>query len=75
MTAMTDFERQVLSDLAELRAQMFSLLGNGHPGRIEQLEERVERHEAFLQRVGGVGAAGIGLLTLLHMAIDYLRGR
>ncbi|MFB3815892.1 MAG: hypothetical protein ACE14L_17450 [Terriglobales bacterium] len=70
---MNDFEKQVLSDLAELKTQMRALLGNGSPGRMRQLEERVERHEQFVQRSGGIGAALATLLTLVHVAIDWLR--
>ncbi len=70
---MTDFEAKVLADLSVLKNQVNSLLGVGQPGRLTQLEERVERHERSVQRVKGfVGAVG-GLLTALHLAIDYFR--
>ncbi len=72
---MTEFERQVLSDLGELKAQMKSLLGNGHAGRMQQLEERVQQHEAMVQRAGGIGAALAVAMTMVHLAIDYLRVR
>lgn len=70
---MTDFERQVLEDLTELKTKMQTLVGNGQPGRMQVLEERVERHEAFVQRAGGVGAAMAILLTLVNLAMAYLR--
>ena len=70
---MTEFEGQVLADLCVLKSQMKQLLGIGQPGRLTQLEERVERHERSVQRMKGlVGALG-GLLTMFHLAIDYLR--
>lgn len=72
---MTDFERQVLSDLTELKTQMKTLLGNGQPGRMQQLEDRVSRHERLVQRAGGVGAGLAMLLTMLQLAIAYLRLR
>ena len=72
---MTEFESQVLTDLAELKAHMRWLIGNGKSGCIQQLSERVDRHERFVQRMGGLGATLAGLLTLLHLAIDYLRIR
>jgi hypothetical protein len=68
---MTDFEKQVLEDLSELKAQMRALLGNGQPGRIAVLERRVERHETFIQRAGGIGAAFASLITLVHYWLDY----
>jgi hypothetical protein len=70
---MTEFEGQVLADLSVLRNQMNQLMGIGQPGRLTQIEERVERHEHSVQRMKGlVGAAG-GLLTVFHLAIDYFR--
>jgi hypothetical protein len=68
---MTEFEGQVLADLSVLKSQMKQL--TGQPGRLSQLEERVERHERSVQRMKGfVGAAG-GLLTAFHLVVDYLR--
>ena len=70
---MTEFEGQVLADLSVLKNQMNQLFGVGQPGRLTQIEERVERHERSVQRMKGlVGAAG-GLLTVFHVAIDYFR--
>lgn len=70
---MTDFERKVLSDLAELRTQMHTLVGDGNSGRIHRLESMVERHEAVVQRAGGLGAAIAAVVTMIHLGIDYLR--
>ena len=52
---------------------MHSLVGDGNAGRMKQLEEKVERHEAFLQRAGGLGAAIAAVVTMIHLAIDYVR--
>ena len=68
---MTDFESQVLQELSVLKTQMQQLLGIGQPGRLHQLESRVESHERSVQRLKGVGAAFGGLLTLLHIVIAY----
>jgi hypothetical protein len=70
---MTDFEKQVLADLAVLKAEMHSLVGNGQPGRLRELELRVERHEALIQRGAGIGALIAFLLTIFHMAIDLFK--
>lgn len=70
---MTEFESIVLADLAELKTNMRWLIGNGSPGRLQELETRVEHHEAMLQRGLGIGAAAGALLTLIHIGIDYLR--
>ena len=71
---MTEFEKQVLEGLTELKTEMRALVGNfGQPGRMQLLENRVERHERFVQRVGGVGAAVAGAMTLAHVAIEYWR--
>jgi len=72
---MTDFENQVLADLAALKVQMHSLLGNGQPGRLREVEQRVERHEAFVQRAGGLGALLGTVLTLIHLGVEYVKLR
>jgi hypothetical protein len=70
---MTEFEGQVLADLRVLRAQVDSLLGVGQPGRLAQIEERVERHERSVQRLKGFTGAVGAVVTLAHLAIDLLR--
>lgn len=72
---MTDFESQVLQELSVLKAQMQHLMGIGQPGRLHQLEARVESHEHAVQRLKGLGAAFGGLLTMLHLAIAYFTER
>ena len=68
---MTEFEAQVLADLRVLKSQVDNLLGIGQPGRIAQLEQRVETHERAVQRLKGIVAASSALLTMLHIAIDF----
>ena len=70
---MNDFEEKVLTDLAELKAHMRYLVGTGNEGKMQELDVRIQRNEAQLQRLGGVGAAFGVLLTLIHLAFDYLR--
>jgi hypothetical protein len=70
---MNTFEEAVLSDLAELKTQMRALVGNGQPGRIHELEARVEQHEALVQRASGIAALAGFLGAMIHVAIDYLR--
>ena len=70
---MDDFEVSVLSDLSALKSQMASLIGLGQPGRLAMLEQRMERHEIYMQRMKGLVAAFFVLLTAAHIAIDYLR--
>jgi hypothetical protein len=70
---MTEFEGQVLADLSVLKSQMQQVMGIGQPGRLTQLEERVERHECSVQRMKGVFTAAGGLLTMAQVAVDYFR--
>ena len=70
---MTEFEGQVLADLSVLKSQMRQLMGIGQPGRLMQLEERVDRHERSMQRMKGVAGAAGGVLTVVNLAIDYFR--
>ena len=69
---MTDFEGQVLQELSVLKSQMEQLLGIGQPGRLQQLEGRVEEHERSVQRLKGAGVVFGGILTMLHILIAYL---
>ena len=68
----TEFEKQVLSELSVLKAHMDQLLGIGQPGRLIALERRVERHERSMQRLRGMVRTAGGLLTLLHVGIAWL---
>ena len=70
---MTDFEQSVLADLAELKANMRLLIGNGQPGRIANIEARVDQHEQFVQRSRGIAALLGTLLVLIHLTIDFFR--
>ncbi len=70
---MTDFEKQVIADLTELKAQMRIVVGNGREGWIQSLQARVDRHERYLNRAGGIAAAFAAVVTLLNLALNYLR--
>jgi hypothetical protein len=70
---MTEFEGQVLADLSVLKSQMQQVMGIGQPGRLTQLEARVERHERGVQRMKGLFTAAGGLLTMAQVAVDYFR--
>ncbi len=43
------------------------IVGNGNEGKMQELEARVQKQEATLQRLVGVGAAVAGLLTLMQV--------
>lgn len=70
-----EFQSRVLSDLAVLKKQMELLLGNGQPGLLQQLREKVDEHERAIQRAYGWGAAGGMLVTLVNLALGALRLR
>lgn len=71
---MTEFEKQVLEDLAELKTNMRWVAGgDSHPGRLQELSVQVEKHEQFLQRARGLSAALACLFTIVHLGFDYLR--
>jgi hypothetical protein len=70
---MTEFEGQILADLSVLKSQMKQLMGIGQPGRLAQLEDRVEQHERSVQRIKGLIGAGGALLAMFHLAVDYFR--
>ena len=70
---MTEFEGQVLADLSVLKSQMEQLMGIGQPGRLAQLEKRVEQHERSVQRMRGLFTAAGGLVTMAQIVVDYFR--
>ena len=70
---MTQFEERVLTELAELKAHMAWLVGQGNEGKMQELEQRIKRQEISIYRLGGVGAAVGGALTIVHLALDYLK--
>jgi len=69
---MTSFEERVLKDLGELKTHMRWLVGSGNEGKMRELENRIQKHEAALQRAAGLGLAAGVLLTVLHLALDSL---
>ncbi len=68
---MTDFESQVLQELSVLKMQMQQLMGIGQPGRLNQLEARVDSHERSMQRMRGLAGAIGAFFTFVHLAIVY----
>jgi hypothetical protein len=49
------------------------IVGNGNEGKIQELEARIQKHEAALQRTAGIGVAAGVLLTIMHLALDSIR--
>ena len=66
-----EFEVQVLADLAVVKNQLRELTGNGQPGRIRLMEERLERHEAILQRGKAVLLGLVPALTVLQVVLHF----
>ena len=50
-------------------------MGIGQPGRLTQLEGRMQEHEKTVQRLKGIAGAFGALLTIAHVAIDFFIGR
>jgi len=64
--------------LGELRADMKSIVGNGQPGRLNKLENKVNKHDLYI--AGAVGAAvligyvlqyGSALLPVILAHVKY----
>ena len=72
---MTEFESKVLQELSVLKSQMQQLLGIGQPGRLNQLEARVDCHERSVQRLKGLGAAFGALVMISQMALGWIAGK
>lgn len=70
----SDFERQTIAMLAVLNMQMNSIIGNGQPGRITKLEDRVSALERFQWKmIGGSSVLGavVGIVSswTLHLLL------
>ena len=72
---MKDFETRVLEDLSALKVQMNQLMSIGQPGRLHQLEQRVECHERNMQRMRGISGAFGGALGLVQLVLFVLRSK
>jgi len=50
-----DFRLFVVQKLTQLETMMTQLLGNGQPGRIQWLEEKVRTHDRLIWMATGAG--------------------
>ena len=71
--AQKEFESRCGAKNIELKAHMRWIVGNGNEGKIQELENRIRRNEASLQRTAGIGVAVGVLLTILHLALDSFK--
>jgi hypothetical protein len=71
--AQKEFESRCGAKNIELKTHMRWIVGNGNEGKIQELESRIQKHEAALQRTAGLGLAAGVLLTVVHLALDSLR--
>jgi len=71
--AQQEFERRAGKKNIELKTHMRWIVGNGNEGKMQELEERVQKQEAALQRLGGMGAAVARLLVLVQIGTELLR--
>lgn len=62
------FHADVIASLARLETNMKSLVGNGQPGRVTQLEEAVESLNRWKWIVAGVI---ITISALVHFIFKY----
>jgi hypothetical protein len=51
-----DFRLMVVQKLSRVETLLIELAGNGRPGRIQRLEDRVRAHDRLLWMSAGAGA-------------------
>jgi hypothetical protein len=68
-----EFQREVLDKLVRLETKMEALVGNGQPGRVKTLEDKIAvlerndlRNSLHNRLVNGVISAGVSVLIALH---------
>ena len=71
--AQKEFESRCGARNIELKTHMRWIVGNGNEGKIQELETRIRKHEAALQRTAGIGVAAGILLTIVHLALDSMK--
>jgi hypothetical protein len=71
--AQREFELKCGPKNIELKTHMRWIVGNGNEGKIQELETRIQKHEAALQRTAGIGVAAGVLLTIMHLALDSIK--
>ena len=49
------------------------IVGNGNEGKMQEIESRIQKNEAQMQKLAGVGAGFAGLVTVLNLALNGLR--
>jgi hypothetical protein len=57
------------TNVSELKTHIRWIVGNGNEGKMQELEKRLQKQEATLQRLAGVGAALMAVITILNLAI------
>jgi hypothetical protein len=62
-----------LTAVIELKAHMRWVVGNGNQGKIQEMEERLNRHETHLQRLVGVGSALAAAITVMNLVANFLK--
>ena len=75
MTYSKNSNARFWKNLTEIKTNLKWILGDGKPGYLQELAARVDRHERLVQRFAGIGSVIAGLLTILHIGLDYLRMR
>ncbi len=71
--AQKEFELRCGTKNIGLKTHMRWIVGNGNEGKIQELETRLQKHEAALQRTAGLGLAFGILLTIVHVVLDSMR--
>lgn len=73
ISQISDIQNTIASAIEQLKAHMRWIVGNGNEGKLQEIETRLQKHEAALQRMAGVGAAIGAAVTAVHFVFDYLR--
>jgi hypothetical protein len=69
------FARDTGSRIAVNEKDLHDLLGNGQPGRMARIEERVDRLMEWRWWLVGAAAGGGGVVSVLGWVITTLKGK
>lgn len=70
----SDFERQTIAMLAVLNTQMTTVVGNGQPGRLTKVEDRVSALERHFWKVIGASSACGAIVGVVIQLLPKILG-
>lgn len=66
-----EFQIHMITEMAVLKTHMMSLVGNGQPGRISNIEKTLIKHDHSLTRAKGWAAGVSCVMAVIWGLLEY----